>query len=563
MVDKFKRLLRSEQTFIILLLILTGIFFYLRSVNRNLYGDEITYFYVFEEKGAFCNNADLKEVKTFHDLLESQINHYNAVNGRAIIHTIEQFFSGIAGVELFYVLNTILFMVTIYIFVKMMFNRTNVFRYWLFAIVVFLYLFPQPESLWVSINFSLNYLWPLCFSLLVLYCWNALRTNVTNSKVVLALMPILGFVAGWSHESFAVPLSAVIFIYYCFNFKEFSGKVALLIIPLWIGTALLVFAPGNFVRLQKEAFSGGGVLSYLKQNPLAIKLLPILIVSALILWRKRMIRIREFAKENYLWIGLFVLSLMFVLVLGLRLGRTYIAVELYSLILIIKLIKAVGVKDKRLQRLTRPVCVVITLLFIVHQSFICNASIKEKSNQDKFINQYIESADGVAVYDYTDYGCLLNPYVSRFLIEIGDNPDIKYFKETLELRHTRRAKRLVTITSTDYDFISNYDKYLKEDVGVKYSGPFYAIDGCDYAWALADSVDSKDSFEFNYAPVAFSDEGSLLVKFKRLLIPDSYPSKEIITEINNVDFDSRKFLAIKITPMRSVIDIKYVTSNNK
>ncbi len=563
MVDKLKQILRSDHIYIILLLILTGIFFYLRSVNRNLYGDEITYFYVFEEKGAFCNNADLKEVKTFHDLLESQVNHYNVVNGRAIIHTIEQFFSGIAGVELFYVLNTILFLVTIYVFVKMMFNHTNVFRYWLFAIVVFLYLFPQQASLWLSINFALNYLWPLCFSLLVLYCWNALRTKNTKSKAFLVLMSILGFVAGWSHESFAVPLSAVIFIYYCINYKEFSGKVALLIIPLWIGTALLVFAPGNFVRLHNEAFSGSGALNYLKQNPLAIKLLPILIVLVLMLWLKRVIRIREFAKENYLWIGLLVLSLMFVLVLGLRPGRTYIAVELYSFILIIKLIKAVDIKDKGLKRLTKPVTVVVTLLFIVHQSFICSASIKEKSIQDKFINQYIESADGVAVYDYTDYGCLLNPYVRRFLLEIGDNPDIKYFKETLELRHTRRAKRLVTVTSTDYDFISNYDKYLKEDRNVKYSGPFYAIEGCDYAWALADSVADKDAFEFNYAPVAFSDEGSLLVKLKRLMIPDSYPLKQMITEINNVDFNSRKFLAIKITPMRSVVDIKSVTSINK
>ena len=106
---------------IIILLILTGTFTYLRSVNRTLINEEITYFYIFENCDGFEVNADAKEIKTLSDILESQINHYKFVNGRALAHSLEQFFSGIAGVEIFHVLNALVLIFTIFIFVKIMF----------------------------------------------------------------------------------------------------------------------------------------------------------------------------------------------------------------------------------------------------------------------------------------------------------------------------------------------------------------------------------------------------------------------------------------------------------
>ncbi len=555
--ERIKSLFKNQTTYIVLLLIVTGVFFYLRSVNRNLYGDEITYFYVFSENRAFSCDSNLKEVKTISDLVESQINHYKVVNGRTIMHTIEQLFSGIVGTDLFFVLNTFVFILTIYLLVKMLFNNVHTFKYWLFVIVVLLYLFPLPASLWVSINFSVNYLWPLCLTLLVLYCWNKLQNRSSMSKVFYVLMPILGFVAGWSHESFAIPLSGVIFIYYCFNYKAFSKEVALLVIPLWIGTAFLVFAPGNFFRLQNETVKDVRILRYIIHNLFAIKFLPMMIVLVLFLWKRRKLKVLEFVKDNYLWIGLFAISLLFVLVLGLIPGRTYIAVELYSFILIVKLIQKVKIIETWTLLSTKTLSIIVALLFVAHQCFICNASIIEKSRQDKFLDQYKKSSDGVAVYDYADYGCLINPFVRRFQLEIGDNPDKKYFKETLELYHTRRTKKLITVTSNDYELISNFDKMSKEKA--RFSGPFYATEGCEYVWALADSV-KGESFEFVYTPVGFSDNVPLLMKIKRYLKPEIYPVTGPVEEINEVIFNSRKFLAIRITPMRDVVDIKPVCS---
>ena len=111
------------------------------------------------------------------------------------------------------------------------------------------------------------------------------------------------------------------------------------------------------------------------------------------------------------------------------------------------------------------------------------------------------------------------------------------------------------ITSVDYELISNFSEYIKDNK-TKFSGPFYSIDGCNYAWAYADSVDDNDIFQYCYNPVSFSDEAPLHVKFKRWLIPESYSLNESVNEINEVIYNSRRFLAIRITPMRSVVDIK-------
>ena len=51
------------------------------------------------------------------------------------------------------------------------------------------------------------------------------------------------------------------------------------------------------------------------------------------------------------------------------------------------------------------------------------------------------------------------------------------------------------------------------------------------------------------------------MKVKRLFLPNSYPSNEFVEEIMDVTFNSKKFLSIKITPMRNVVDIKPFCTN--
>ena len=92
--QQLKNLLKSQKTWIVLLLILTGVFFYIRSVNREPYCDEILYGYNLNasEYGEYWSSpqTSLKgKIQSLSDVISSQKNHYFYANGRSIVHAIE------------------------------------------------------------------------------------------------------------------------------------------------------------------------------------------------------------------------------------------------------------------------------------------------------------------------------------------------------------------------------------------------------------------------------------------------------------------------------------------
>ena len=58
----------------------------------------------------------------------------------------------------------------------------------------------------------------------------------------------IGLMCGSSQEGFTIPLSASVFICSIFNYKKLNRGSFCLIIGLWLGTALVVFAPGTLKR---------------------------------------------------------------------------------------------------------------------------------------------------------------------------------------------------------------------------------------------------------------------------------------------------------------------------
>lgn len=557
--QQLKNLLKSQKTYIILLLIITGIFFYLRSVNRNLLGDEVLYLYnlnatEYYEYWASPETSLGEKISSISDVVNSQINHYFYGNGRSLVHAVEQLFSGVIGINIFYLLNTLLFLGTIYLFVNLFLNPQK-YASWLFVIIAFLYLFATERKLWFSINLSPNYLLPTFLLLCVIKVWMYLQTSSEKKLIYLWLIPFLGFISGWTHEAFAIPLSGAFFLYLLFNFKEVNKKVLLLIFPLWIGTLILILSPANFSRLQLISSSGSGnflTLTNIMLNPLLLKILPSLIIILLVLCYKRIIK--KFILKNKFWIIMFCISLAFSMIAKTG-SHSFTALELISLILIVKAIKDIQIFNWIYSNKIILIC--LTSIFVIHQCLIVNASYHEKHKQDRMILQYQDSAEGVCIYDKENYGQLINPYIDRFNLNVENNRDTDYDKSVLMRLHSDNNKQLIPLSSSDYDLLLNYDKYVNLKDNVNYSGPFYTKDGCSYAWADADSV-KCEKYEFVYSPVSFSDNVPILMKVKRLMTPNSYPEKSLVGDMTEVTFKSRKFMAIKITSMRNVVDIKPV-----
>ncbi len=129
------QIFKNPKLYVIILLIATGVFFYLRSVNRELiYCDEIIYGYnlnateYYEYWSSPETSLDGK-IETISDVIDSQINHYFYGNGRSIVHAIEQFFTGVLNVNVFYVVNTFMFLLMMCCALKLIANQQNIYIY--------------------------------------------------------------------------------------------------------------------------------------------------------------------------------------------------------------------------------------------------------------------------------------------------------------------------------------------------------------------------------------------------------------------------------------------------
>lgn len=453
---------QSHKLVIILLLVATGAFFLMRSVNRELYCDEIMYGYKlnatkYGEYWTSPNTALGGEIRTVGDVISSQYNHYFYGNGRSIAHAVEQLFTGVIGVNVFYLFNTLVFVFAIVMFVRKYMCR-QYYLSWLLAIVMFLYLFPYPSKLWFSINLAPNYLSPIFWSLILIYQWDKLREKEGEvSKVVLWTAPLVGLLAGWSNEAFAIPIAGGFFLYYIFNVKKVNPRALLSLIPLWVGTAIMVFSPGNISRFMKSSGEGGGKLMEVVQNAgdnlLQLKLfwlLLIVVVAFAIFNRKRLVSV---VKEHVVIAIAFVIGLLFGLVANTA-YHSFTGIEFFAMILSCSLIAPL---IEKLRHKT-VVAVVLTLAFCVHQKMIVDAEKTQVEMQRALISEFTSNRDGVVLYDNSYITPWVKPFVTAW---VHEGASILYDRP---FRYKYGEKRVFALVQEDYDAVRNFNTQLLNEV---------------------------------------------------------------------------------------------------
>ena len=232
----------------ILFLILVGVAYYL--LLRLYVGpvEDIIYQYVSGENGLQYD----KPVATFGDAILSQIQDYQTSNGRFLNHVVIQYLCSIpVGREIYFVLTTVAFMGLLAGILVLIRNNCKTNRADKYIVLLLLmYLSPhQGLTIFGHVAFGVNYMWTSCVTIWFLILWRYIRNHTLSiyGKTVCALMAL---VAGALHEGFSLPVSAYLFLFYCFNRRSFKGFEALLVLSYWIGTCTVVFAPANILRLQ-------------------------------------------------------------------------------------------------------------------------------------------------------------------------------------------------------------------------------------------------------------------------------------------------------------------------
>ncbi|MDN0071332.1 DUF6056 family protein [Bacteroides caecigallinarum] len=329
----------------ILFYITVFILFYLQDRFSTFATDDYRYLVIGGMSGGIdgVNNP----VQSFKDIIISQIYDYNHINGRFIVHCITTLFCCFINIDIFRIVNSILFIVLISNIDKILkFEGYNSpYNKYIVTFCLF-FVLPVPGEVLVGhIATCVNYLWVACATTYFIILIHKSKNTVYRWYMNILLLLISGII-GSLQESFSIGISGALFVYYVFNFDEFKKCNKWLVFGYWIGACILVFAPGNFVKL--SAGSGGTIIDLLKGRIVNIaelfyfsRMMTIMLISYIVLRFKNKHLFNSMIMQNTKYLLSILFSSLIVLII-LTDTRQLFFIELFSLIVFLKILNEIS-----------------------------------------------------------------------------------------------------------------------------------------------------------------------------------------------------------------------------
>lgn len=422
----------KKSDYIFFVIVLIG--FYLLYRFSIFTSDDYYYRFISGMNGGI--NGEYIPVESFADAIKSNMHDYMHFNGRFIIHTITSYFCGVLGVNIFRIINSIVFVLLIAGLIKLVrsefgYNKTDKYII-LFLLFIFM---PVPGNIFLGhIAMVTNYLWTACAIIYFVLLYNKINKNKINYNATInILLFITGLIIGSLQESFTIGISGALFLYYCFHIKELRGSIAWLVIGFWIGTCIVTLAPGNFERLTVVSSNNrfAGLLKYMSQFAHLIfdtKLLLSYLLVSIILYFKNKEFLTTFSKKNNFYLIVILLNSIVAIIIYAG-KRQLTCIELFSLILWIKLIYSFFFVfcENKSRTINIIISLALMLLYIpIYQDRQINyEDVKELQNMKsqngifihKNISNYIENISNHKItFNYAPY-TLLEECTNNWLIE--------------------------------------------------------------------------------------------------------------------------------------------------
>lgn len=259
---------RNKQLYmfaIVVVTVLIGVLFYILNYYTQFYGDDYLYSFSFSTG---------ERIESIGQIIDSQIEHYNNMNGRSITHTLAQFFL-LIGDYAFNYINVFFFLLLIYLIYFHAFGTYKNFSLAKLSMIAMLLFLSCPafgqSFLWIT--GASNYLYGI---LIILIFMIPYRLQFEGKKsennfilnIVLAIVYFLfGTIAGWTNENTSVAMIVMIvgyiILYRIKSIKIYAWNVTGCIGGI-VGCILILFSPGTLKRLD-TAGGSGGIISWIKR----------------------------------------------------------------------------------------------------------------------------------------------------------------------------------------------------------------------------------------------------------------------------------------------------------
>jgi hypothetical protein len=246
----------------VLLIVFMGIFF-VRNLLLPMVSDDIPYAFVWDgaDRGNLLDGVGPRErITSLADIVRSQYSHYMTWGGRVIGIGLTQLFAW-EGKTLFNVLNTFVFVALALLLFrigtgKRLREMNAVYMFW--TLFAFWFLLPDSYMTTLWMCGSCVYLWTAVIGLLFLLpyakaYWGE-RSSADGVKPSVLLMAFVGLCAGWSVETSAATIDIVVFFALIHFHRQHKLRAWMVVgfMLLCIGSAMLVLAPGEMVRMELQ-----------------------------------------------------------------------------------------------------------------------------------------------------------------------------------------------------------------------------------------------------------------------------------------------------------------------
>lgn len=402
-------------------LLIIGSLFYLMNMYTPICGDDYLYSFYLTPVAAksFFEGASIgfeQKISSFTDVIFSQYNHYFYVNGRTIPHILEQSFAGLWGENCFNLINVFAFLLLnmLVIWISGKSNLTK-FGYWVAAVFFIWFLLPCPVDLFLLMSGALNYTWSAVLCLAFLLVYTKVRQMERVNWGVAFLLFLLGVISGWTHESLVIGISGSLFIIYCVQYnkrKPKSPEVAL-VAGFWLGTLLLCLSPAARGRASFDHPSIWETFLLIIGELRAFYVLLFLLVYTFFREKRNGNNhtLRKFFYDNQLYFYIIFIELVFSLVIGFRNVRQLFGIELFSVVILIKLISE-QISFNAVW--CRSVSIVAASAIVLHMAFVIPCAKRSHAQFQDIVATYLHSEDGVVSFRYEEFPCWVDSYVWRF-----------------------------------------------------------------------------------------------------------------------------------------------------
>lgn len=276
-------------------------------------------------------------VNSLGDALQSQVNAYQQYNGRFLVHTVVQWFSGTKGDTFIAVANTLMWALMMVCFVLLAFGKKRLdVANLVIAFGVIWLLMPNAMKMFLgSISGTTNYLWASAGNLLVLLLYDRIQRKDTPVALASGIATaLLALIVGSLQESFSIGIAAGLIIHAFIHRGRVPRMAWAIAICYAVGAAFCIFAPASFVR---AGIMGQGLRWYALIDLMKVPVVALTLLAFIIAALTRRNLVTSILKDNIVIITAIIVNLLFAIIIAYTGAWQLTCISLLSAILLLQL----------------------------------------------------------------------------------------------------------------------------------------------------------------------------------------------------------------------------------